>query len=276
MRLSSMVKVVLTGIVFLGIASAASANNVSVLTDGGSTAQFDLLSDQGLNAWTVDGVNQITRQWFWLRIGSEGGQSAINPPRTIFAGTSDTNFDGNLDTLIVRHTATQVKVEATFTLTGATGEPKSDLAETIKITNLTRSPLDLHFFQFVDLALGGTVDDAAVGVSGGNTAMQADFGYYASETVVTPRPSHYQVGLGPDLYALLTGGAPLTLNDTAGPVGPGDLAWAFQWDTVLGAAGTPTASLIISKDKQIVPEPATMALLIAGGVGAAIRRRRAA
>ena len=49
----------------------------STITDGGSTAQIDLASDSGMYSWTVNGVNQMTRQWFWYRIGSSG--SAIPP-----------------------------------------------------------------------------------------------------------------------------------------------------------------------------------------------------
>jgi len=74
---------------------------------------------------------------------------------------------------------------------------------------------------------------------------------------VTGRPSHYEVGKASDLYGALTDGNPTTWTDVGGPVTNGDLAWSFQWDFTLA----PGESYIISKDKDIVPEPATLALL---------------
>ncbi len=66
------------------------------------------------------------------------------------------------------------------------------------------------------------------------------------------------------------------LNDVLGPLGPGDLTWAFQWDRVIGPGG----SWQLSKDKsirQFIPEPRAMAGLVLGiGVLAVYVRRRAA
>jgi hypothetical protein len=133
--------------------------------------------------------------------------------------------------------------------------------------------LEFHFFQYCDLDLAGTAMDSSVEISGGNTAAQSDYsyGYYAieSETVDTPRPSHHQAAYYPTILNSLNDDSPTTLTDANGPIGPGDLNWAFQWAFNIA----PGSSVIISKDKTIVvPEPATMGLLALGGL--ALMRRR--
>ncbi|HUU89819.1 MAG TPA: PEP-CTERM sorting domain-containing protein, partial [Phycisphaerae bacterium] len=64
---------------------------------------------------------------------------------------------------------------------------------------------------------------------------------------------------------------PTVLKDVAGPIEDTDAVWAFQWDKTLG----PGDSLVISKDKLIMPEPATLVLMGAGmAITLAARRRR--
>jgi hypothetical protein len=76
--------------------------------------------------------------------------------------------------------------------------------------------------------------------------------------------------------AELIDAVPTTLSDTPATgvvLGPGDLAWAYQWDFVVPVGGT----FQISKDKHLsgIPEPAA-ALLLSMGLGmiAVVRRGR--
>ena len=51
-----------------------------------------------------------------------------------------------------------------------------------------------------------------------------------SETVVTPGATHGEAGLFPQTRNNLNDANPTTLNDIAGPAGPGDVTWALEWD----------------------------------------------
>jgi large repetitive protein len=257
----------------VGVGSVYAAP-IATLVDLDSSASFDLGDDTGMFTWTIGDVEHIARQWFWYRVGDAGPESPIHALGGIFHGTTDANWDGNPETLYVRYQDNRLKAEITFVLTGAgPNNPVSDIAESIRLTNLTASPLDLHFYQLCDFDLGGTQVDQSVSITGGNSAQQTDLGYYASEAVVTPRPDHFQVDFAPNILSSLNDAAPTTLNDFGGPLGPGDLSWAFQWDATLGAIGSSSSTMLISKDKMIVPEPATMALLSLGGL-ALLRRRK--
>ena len=261
---------IIAGLVLALGVSAVCAAPIATLTDEGSVASFDLGGD-GMNSWLVNGVDHMFSQWFWYRAGSMEAEVPIQTLGGMFHGTTDGNFDGDHETLFVRYEDGQLRVQIMFVLNGAeAGNPSSDIAESIQITNLTAGALDLHFFQYCDFDLGGTVQDESVQIIGGGSAQQTDAGYYASETVLTPSASHWQVDFAPNIINSLNDGTPTTLNDVGGPLGPGDLAWAFQWDTTLSAG----ESFLISKDKQVVPEPATMSLLGLGALAVLRKRNR--
>jgi len=265
------------GVLLMSV-SAALASPIAgpvTLVDNGSSVVIGPTTQSGMYQWNVNGVNQLSQQWFWFRVGNDGPEQSIDTLAVPFVGLSDTNFNGEMDTMYARYVGNALKAELTFTVSGADpGIIHSDLAEIIKLTNLTAAPMSLHFFQYCNLDLGGTFLDQSVRIVGGNTAQQSDVGITASETVETPLATARQVDFVPNILAMLNDGLPSTLNGNVGPIGPGDLCWAFEWDVTLGAAGSGSDILIISKDKQIVPEPATLSLLVVAGLGL-LRRRTA-
>lgn len=242
---------------------------VFTIADDNSVAVVDSAGGIGMRDWRIDGVDHLQQQWFWYRVGQTGPESPIDALPLERAGVSDTDFDGTPETLYLRYGTPQLRVEVTFLLTGgAAGSGISDIAESIALTNLGTAPLDIHFYQYCNLHLNGSPENDAVQILTGNRAVQAFGARTASETVHTPAASHCQVSLAPATLASLQDGLPTTLSDASGPLGPGDLSWAFQWDTTIA----PGKNYLISKDKQIVPEPATVSLLALGA--AAIRRRK--
>lgn len=245
------------------------AGATTILTDQNSTAVIDPDTSAGMHTWTVDGEDYLYQQWFWYRIGNgpEAGIDTISAPTIltspVFPGVATISYSNNV-----------LKVDVTYTLVGgAPGSGWSDIAETIRVTNLSADALDLHFFQYSDFDLVPDILDDVVEMVGLNTVRVSDTNKVMSETVVTPTPTLYELNYFANTLSSLNDGGPTTLaGDLTGGVA-GDVTWAFQWDATLAAR---TGTLIISKDKQlIVPEPLTMVsgFLAISGLGMYLRRR---
>jgi len=265
--------------VCLGVATGPAAADV-MLADANSTASINLGGGSGplgMYSWNVDGTNHMYQQWFWYRVGPDGGEQSIDaltpdgdPVLT------DTDGDGNDDTVSLPYLGTGFDLEVRFKLVGgAPGSGVSDILEFITVNNMSGGDLDFHVFQYTDLDLNGVAAGDTVEITGGNMATQTKGAAYVAETVVTQMPSHYQAdvyddGLGnrPILDALADD-QPTVLTDQAGPIANVNAVWAFQWDRTIADGH----SLIISKDKSITPEPATL-LLTGLGLAAALGRRR--
>jgi hypothetical protein len=249
------------------------------LTDDNTVAQFDTATPANNFNWFVDGNDVLAQQAFWYRIGNVPEQSVHVLPIGV-QGTSDSNFDGNPDTLFVRYNGAGFRIETRYIIDGGLpGSRASDMAEQISIINTLDSPLDFHFFQYADFDLAAA--DSAV-FTNANSVRQFAPGSELSETVVTPVPSHREIAFFPVTLNKLNDGVATTLSD-APPIGTvfgaGDVTWAYQWDVVIPPSGT----FQISKDKNLsagapIPEPATCSLLslAAGLLIARCRKRRIA
>ena len=69
--------------------------------------------------WFVDGTDQFAQEAFWFRVGNVPEQSVHTLPIAV-QGTTDGNFDGNADTLFVRHTGAGFRIDLKYSLAGGT------------------------------------------------------------------------------------------------------------------------------------------------------------
>jgi hypothetical protein len=246
---------------------AVASSHAVTLTDGNSVADFNPATQQGQFDWIVDGVNQLKQQWFWYRIGNTPEASIDTISAPVINQPGPDQFDST-------YTNPLIRIKTGYTLIGGSaGSHSSTLNEQIRITNLTGTTMPFSFFEYVDLDLGGTPADLTVYFSNPNTAHQADFGSTVSETAITDLGAintFHEVNFWPNTLTTLNDGLPSNLNGNVGPIGPGDLTWAFQWDFLIPAGQT----VLISKGKSLVPEPSTLILLAVSGC--LFRRRRQA
>jgi len=241
------------------------------LVDGNSSALVDTGSQAGMFNWTVEGVNQLFQQWFWFRIGPAGPEAAIN---TISAPAILTPGP-NMLTTTYANAALNIRVDYTLT-GGAPGSGNAHINESITINNTSGAALDFHFFQYSDYDLNGApggdtaqLKKNALGLF--NEADQSKGPVVFTENDVTPGANHGEISFYPLTLNSLNDGAPTTLSDTVGPLGPGDVTWALEWDQLIPNG----QSMLISKLKDVtVPEPSALTLVCLGLAGFLCQRRR--
>ena len=177
-------------ITFLAIAmslvltDATAVGSTITLQNENSSVTIDPVTQDGVNNWTVDNVNQLFQQWFWYRIGESGGQHSIDTlstPVTAAYGTPPQfctiNYSGT----------NGLGVEVAYLLTGSpAGSGQSDLSETISLTNNNATPMDLHFYQYSNFTLNGSSSGSSVWFPNVNTVDQQNGQLSLTETVETP------------------------------------------------------------------------------------------
>ena len=242
------------------------------LTNGNSSVTINADTDYGMSDWTVDGQTQLYKQWFWYRKGNTGGEKTLNHLDLVSVNQSSPS---TLTTLY--NSSGQFNIEVSYTLLGGSGgSGNSTVGEQIKISNLSASTLNFHFFQYVDFDLGGDYHGDTVEL-GQNVSGLYDYAYqhkgnsYFADEIVSPGAQHGEVGLSQSILTKLLDSSPTTLNGNTGPV-TGDATWAFQWDAAIPVGGS--FSIALNKSVYVVPEPSATALIPAALAMLALVKRR--
>ena len=251
------------------------------LTDHNSTAIIDPSSQAGMFHWDIQGLNQLNQQWFWFGVGA-------NPVASIDTISAPLVTPKGPNEAIISYANAGFSVSIDYLLTGGSVMPpgqhaNADIGESIRIVNTTSNALPFHFYQYSYFNLLNASSDI-VQLSANshgllNDASQNSGSAALTETVVTPGANHGEVAPVGATLAKLNGGGPVTLGPPFfnGPLGPGAVTWALQWDFNIAAGGT----ALISKDKYLdivippVPEPSAFALAGMGLLGLAVHKRRA-
>src|SRR5207248_4036431 len=134
------------------------------------------------------------------------------------------------DQLVLVYENGAFKLTLQINLTGGTaGHTSSQVNEQISVTSKLTN-LGFHFFAYSDFNLAGTPVDTNATHVNATTIRQTDGpGLTQETTTVSTAPSHFEIAFVPTTINKLNDASPTTLSDGANSIGPGDIAYAFQF-----------------------------------------------
>ena len=240
---------------FLAEVTTAQGVHAVIVSDNNSTITVDPASQFGLRSWVVDGINQISEQWFWLRLAGESSQTSLD---NLFLNKAESRPPNQID-LAYTEIFSGLKADLLYTLSGGPiGSGRSSINENITLANTGDQSIALAWFMEADLDLSGTSgDDLAFGGTGGITQEDP---HTIATVRASPAPDAFQIARFPVILEALTGNSIFNLDDRGSPFGPGDATFAFQWNLSIPAGQSLTID--ISKDISPAPEPSTISLLV--------------
>lgn len=249
---------------------------VETLSQNNSSVTLNLSSSAGMEAWDVNGVNEVSQQSYWFRVGSSGPQM----PLSQITSTPTFSISGlHNQILTALYTNSSYGVQVQYDLAGqSVGSGNSGLTELVTVYNYSSSsPLAFNLFLYSDFTLQGnsSAQNVQLGTStnGVSSSIQT---YGASSNVFTvsgPAASYFEAAPNnTQTLNELNSSSGYTLNGTT-TAGPGGVTWAMEWNTSIAANSSFSESFV--DNLQNVPEPSTAALAVLGaGLGLLYRTRQ--
>jgi hypothetical protein len=235
----------------------------------------------GVDLWSVDGVGQMNQQEFLYRVGS--GPGAASTLDTLGTPTFTQAAPSGGTAAYTGGNGLSVKV--VYTLTGATyGSGQSGLGELVTLTNSTSSAMTMSLFEYANFALQGSSTGNYVQFQNRNTVdvTTAQNGNALAEKAVTITPNYRDANTASALLSELGSSSLTTLavsnssNSPSALFGPGNMAWAYEWDVTIPSNSSRQFSNVLSI-AGVVPEPSICVSMLTGllaVVGLAWRRHK--
>ncbi len=246
----------------LVIVSSASAVVLDIF-DNNSSISVDTGSQDGLFSWNVDGVSQMSREWFWVRTGSDTQEFSLDT-LTLNSSTAA----GNQISLTYSGQGFDVTLDYTL-LGGTNGSGTSRIEEEISFLNTGTSALNLSWFSLTDFDLDGTSVDQQT--SGGSSGISQVDGLVTGRVIPSLVAAAFQIAVFDDLADSLNDAGLTTLDNSGNPLGLADAQFAFQHNFVIPSDSG--ASFTQIKDISAVPEPTNISLFATGVLLILLQRR---
>lgn len=261
----SLPKIAVAALALLMGARAVRANMQNLIVDN-SIVTVDDSTFYQMADWYLNGPGDWSggQMVFW-RIGDTGGEACLP-----CVGLQNANMptSAQLD-LTYASTNSPFSASVSYSLTGGPlGTPTASVVQLLQLSNTSSETLNFHLFFYTLYTLNSTAQDQSLSVSSDGTANQIDGNAFAA-TAVSLLPTHVQA-LNEEFAFNFFDSDPTTVGDNLGPVGPGVLSTAYQWDFDLEPEAT--WELTLTHTMGVVPEPSTWLLMAIGFMGVCGRR----
>ncbi|MCA8974540.1 MAG: hypothetical protein KDC98_07445 [Planctomycetes bacterium] len=227
----------------LPICSLAPMLAAQTITAGAATFSFTVLptteTPGAADVLNGGGGDILYQHWWWFRVAGDTREYAFKDD-----GTATRTVNGAGDTMTTTWTNVDNRGVFAATLTQslqATGAAGALLTETMTITNLSGSQLDIALFGYTDFDVAGSGTDLAKGGLSSQVVIDQTNTLLAGE-YRTQGNSGAAVDAFATIRNLLTNTAVDNFTTWSGAFGPGDYTGGYQWSLQIPVTGTATVA----------------------------------